>query len=280
MEESFSQRMGIKKTKLEQIDSMDDDLKTAIWNAIYRVVIKNSEHSVSFKYMNDFAVSVWTDFYKRTVDNAPHVNNYQSWNRFTPQFKQDFFSLEWNRVYDLMEYLTNDIHLTLEQQEDFTKECNVALQKELSAYRFIANKITPITSNEEVKEINEALTAFGPYADYLDKSLKLLANRTSPDYTNSFKESINAVEAACRLILGDDKATLGKALKKLEGKIGTLHPALLEVFTKLYGYTCDAKGIRHGQLGDSHVDFTEAKFMFIACSAFINYLLANAAVSD
>ncbi len=275
MKESFSQRTGIKKTKLEQIDSMDNDLKTAIWNAIYKVVIKDYL-SRSFKNMNDFAISIWTNFYKRTIDNAPYVSTYQSWNQFVSQFKKDFFSLEWHQVYDLMEYLMNDIHLTLEHQEDFTKECNVALQKDLSAYRFIANRIAPITSDAEIEEINEALAALSSYTDHLNKSLELLANKTSPDYKNSIKESISAVEAVCKLISGDNKATLGSALKKLENKIGSLHPALVEAFTKLYGYTSDAKGIRHGHLGNSHVDLAEAKFMFIACSAFVNYLLANA----
>ena len=127
MKESFSQRIGIKKPKLEQIDSMDDDLKTAIWNAIYKVVIKNYQLSRTFEDMNFFAVSVWTNFYKKTIDNAPYVSNFQYWNKFVSQFKQDFFSLKWHQVYDLMEYLMNDIHLSLEHQKDFTAECNVAL---------------------------------------------------------------------------------------------------------------------------------------------------------
>jgi hypothetical protein len=52
-----------------------------------------------------------------------------------------------------------------------------------------------------------------------------------------------------------------------------LHPALEAAFTKLYGYTSDAKGIRHALLDDDEVvTFEEAKFMLVACSAFINYV--------
>ncbi|MGI6085628.1 MAG: hypothetical protein ACOYIF_09305 [Acetivibrionales bacterium] len=62
-------------------------------------------------------------------------------------------------------------------------------------------------------------------------------------------------------------------MKKLE-KLGLeIHPAMKTAFEKLYGYPSDASGIRHsGQLGGSDSTFEEAKFMIVACSAFINYL--------
>ena len=62
----------------------------------------------------------------------------------------------------------------------------------------------------------------------------------------------------------------------MERKTGVFHPTLLEAFTKLYAYTSDANGIRHGHLGDSYVSLAEARFMLVSCSAFVNYLLATA----
>ena len=109
----------------------------------------------------------------------------------------------------------------------------------------------------------------------MQKSLQFLSDRESPDYENSIKESISAIESKCQIILGKNErdATLGKMLKKLEDNGVKIHPALRTSFNSLYGYTCDAKGIRHaGNLGGENSTFEEAKFMLVTCSAFINYL--------
>jgi hypothetical protein len=79
------------------------------------------------------------------------------------------------------------------------------------------------------------------------------------------------------LIAGNQKVTLGDALRQLENKLGgSMHPALRNAFNHLYGYTSDAHGIRHALLGKSDLDVEDAKFMLIACSAFINYLVVKA----
>jgi hypothetical protein len=81
---------------------------------------------------------------------------------------------------------------------------------------------------------------------HLKDALGLLAVRPSPHFRNSMKESISAVEALCKLIAGDPKATLTAALSAIEAKTQVaVHPSLRESFVKLYGYTSDAGGIRH-----------------------------------
>jgi len=52
--------------------------------------------------------------------------------------------------------------------------------------------------------------------------------------------------------------------------------ALKQAFEKLYGYSSDADGIRHALMGDSNVDFEEAKYMLVTCCAFVNYLAEKA----
>ena len=103
----------------------------------------------------------------------------------------------------------------------------------------------------------------------------MLADRKAPDYRNSIKESISAVEALCNIITGNSSATLGKALSEIEKK-HNLHPALKNAFSSLYGWTCDAGGIRHAlEENNTIVEFEDAKFMLVSCSAFINYLKAK-----
>ena len=130
----------------------------------------------------------------------------------------------------------------------------------------------------EISEIEEALKAENypkPVVSHLEQALNLLADRKSPDYRNSIKESILAVEATCQLITGNSKATLGQVLGEIEKKVD-IHPALKSSFSKLYGYTSDADGIRPALLEESNLNFEDAKFILVSCSAFINYLKSKA----
>ncbi len=105
--------------------------------------------------------------------------------------------------------------------------------------------------------------------------MKKLADRQNPDYRNSIKESISAVESLCCIIADGKKATLGDALKIIKDKI-PLHTALEKAFQKLYGYTSNAEGIRHALMDESSLSQEDAIFMLVSCSTFTNYLVAKA----
>ena len=88
------------------------------------------------------------------------------------------------------------------------------------------------------------------------------------------------MEAICEILTGvkGKEATLGNMLKKIEESGVVIHGALKSAFNILYGYTCDANGIRHaGDIGGPSSTFEEAKFMLVSCSAFINYLIGVSA---
>jgi hypothetical protein len=176
-------------------------------------------------------------------------------------------------VYDIIQFIANNYaHSSV--NERFMDYCNKILQREVSGYRFIGGVIAPITSEEEVAEIEEALepkNSLKSVATHLKTALDNLADREAPDYRNSIKESISAVEAICNLIAGTDNATLGDALKIITSKVD-MHGALRQSFNNLYGWTSDAQGIRHALLDEPNLDFEDAKFMLVSCSAFINYL--------
>ncbi len=89
-------------------------------------------------------------------------------------------------------------------------------EKENYAYRIINNEITAITSEQEIQSIEDALENTNQYSgvqQHLNQALKLMSDRQNPDYRNSIKESISAVESICKIVTNEDKATLGKALK-------------------------------------------------------------------
>ena len=169
-------------------------------------------------------------------------------------------------------YYDNNIKLSLYQLS------NRYFEREFIGYRFVGELITPISDSIEIESIEECLgNKLKPVTEHISKANKLLADRLHPDYENSIKESISAVEAMCEIITGltGKEATLGNMLKKLEEKGIEIHKGLKSAFNILYGYTSDANGIRHaGDIGGSSSTFEEAKFMLVTCCAFINYLTA------
>ncbi len=134
-----------------------------------------------------------------------------------------------------------------------------------------------IINNEELEEISCAMVSqYEPVNTHINKALSLYADRKKPDYENSIKESISAVESICCIITGTtgSQATLGNTLKKLEKDGGVvIHGAMKAAFEKLYGYTSDSDGIRHGGIDFSNAPAEDAKYMLVSCSAFINYLI-------
>lgn len=277
--------MGIKPVKaVMQVESMDDDLRNSLWNALclfYWDEVKSklppSTDVYSLLGTNIYTLlkTLWLDYFKRPIDT---LSNF--WDETYNQIRDYFFSFEWYEVYDFIEFIANNYPAGYDNRVnlEFMNYCNSILERELSAYRFVGGKITQITSEVEISEIEEALEnskPLKPVNTHLKKALDLLADRKSPDYRNSVKESISAVEAICKLITEEKKATLGQALKKIEDKIG-LHPALKSAFSSLYGYTSDAEGIRHALLDEPDLGFEDAKFMLVSCSAFVNYLIGKA----
>jgi len=270
----FSQRKGLKPTKSAvQVDSIDDALRNGLWNALLLHYWRPIEDGrISEEKGWKILRRLWMDHFKRPVDEviAPFF--------LGTRVKRIFAKCEWYEVYDLIEFMANQFPGESVNRQ-FIQFCNSLLERERSAYRFAGGRITQITSEVEISEMEEAIETSRPLKGvnaHLKTALDFLADRKSPDYRNSIKESISAVESLCRLVARNDKATLGQALKQIEDKVST-HPALKSAFSSLYGYTSDAEGIRHALLDEAKLDFEDAKFMLVSCSAFVNYLVAKAA---
>jgi len=217
---------------------------------------------------------LWHSYFKKPLDTLP-----RQWPDARNHIRRYFFDCQWHEVYDFIEFVANQYPVESTNSK-FMDSCNFLLEGEVSAYRFVGGKISQITSEEEIDEIETALKrAPTTTKTHLKRALDMLSDRKSPDYRNSIKESISAVEAICKQITNDTKATLEQALKEIEKKTG-LHPALKKAFSNLYGYTSDTQGIRHALMDEPNLDFEDAKFMLVSCSAFINYLITKASKAN
>ena len=276
----FSHRRGLKPAqKSLQREAIDGDLRTALWNNLcffYWTKAKANWMTLG-QYDIDSPVGtlffrIWTEHLKRPADELPpYIAD------AIRALKDYFLNCPWNECYDFIEYVSG-VYADRGVNQKFQSYCNSTLEKEVSAYRFAGGKMVEITSLEEIQEVEAALAptdSLAPVSTHLRRALDLLADRKSPDYRNSIKESISAVEAVSKLLLGDSKADLTLALRHISAKAG-LHPALEKAFIQMYGYTSDADGIRHALMEEPSVSFEDAKFMLVACSAFVNYLRAKA----
>ncbi len=237
----------------------------SLWNILTMFYFYEGYKDIAVSDRNDLFVSIWRDFFKEPTDEMPY-KEYE----VTKDLKRRFYDFDWTTVYDFLEFVASIGNYKVK----FQKECNNILKREFAAYRFIEGKILRITSKNEIQEIIEAINSSSkPVHGHLTTALDMLSDRTSPNYRNSIKESISAVEAICQKIAGKN-ATLGDALGIIANKIA-LPPPLRTAFEKIYGYTNSSDGIRHALSDVSTVEFEDAKFMLVSCSAFVNYLLAK-----
>jgi AbiJ-like protein len=271
----FSQRIGeTTATKLVQIESIDDDLKNSLWNAITLIffdeVNYNRNHHGESKHCNltILFTCLWIHHFKKPIDEIPYY-----FSDTVSSLKEWLFSATWYQILDFVEACSK--YGPDDAKENFIRACNSYLERENSAYRFINQQLAEITSELEIEAVDQALNisdSYGGTKKHLETALSLMSDRSKPDYRNSIKESISAVESLAKILSGNDKATLGEALKVIE-KNGNLHQALKSAFSSLYGYTNDAEGIRHALLEESTLKKADARFMLVSCSNFVNYLI-------
>lgn len=281
----FSDRRGIKplNTKM-QLDEFDKRTRIGIAN----LICEWYDDKDFSQYRLKFCERLLKDIYSEFVDDQSRcIIMCQNNDIIESYIYLPISENSYDEVLTIVEYITNYfLQWQMSQHQkgvlyydliDYKAEINELFQREYVGYRFIDGEITPISDDIEVAEIEKSLDVeFQGCKSHIKKALGFLSDRENPDYKNSIKESISAVESICQIIAQNSKATLGEALKKLEEHGVKIHEAMKKSFSSLYGYTSDEGGIRHceGML-ESNVTFEEAKFMLVSCSAFVNYLIAE-----
>jgi hypothetical protein len=271
----FSKRNKIIPLKKDiQIESVDEELRIRLWNVLKvfywdNFVSYSGYSSVRQSNFEDYILKLWHNFFKYSLDDQP-----LTFNDSLKIIKKNYFSYQWYQIFDFIEFtIANSPNI--KNIVKFPTVCNVVLEEENSAYRIVEGNFTRITDEIEISEIEESISNSDKYygvKTHLKTALIFISERKQPDYRNSIKESISAVESICQIITNDKKATLGSAIKKIDEKYN-LHPALKSAFSSLYGFTSDKDGIRHALLDKSNITFNDAKYMLVTCSSFINYLL-------
>lgn len=252
---------------------MNDSLRNSLWNSLDTMLWSTKDflwRDYGSPEMVGFSRQLWSQHLKRPMDTIPD-NSYKT----LKEIRSMFFEFSWNEVYDFIEFTAAYLARRYKPVYDYL---NSILQEELSAYRFVNEQLTDITSQQEIEMLETALTdsRFSGVSAHLQRALELYSNRENPDYRNSIKESISAVESMARIVAENPKATLGDALATIEKK-GNLHKALKAGFLSLYGYTSDEGGIRHAMLEEPKLTANDARYFLLSCTSFVNYLKSELA---
>ena len=279
----FSERNGFTKPReVLQIESINDALRISVFNTLYSFFGEYSAGSED----EDLLKITWSNFWHKALNDFPIYY----WS-FYPVLKEWLSTCSWYEPYDLIEFLAGEIKKVDSKKsayygrysnehdtmlDAFRHDINEMLQREYSGYRMAGKELIPITNDLELASIEIVLDSPGKFSGsrlHMSKALELFGEKPTPDYENAVKESISAVESAVRVISGNEKHTLSQALKAIK-QSREIHSALLDGWDKLYGFTSDAKGVRHAFNGDEgEIDGALAKYYLVSCSAFVNYLI-------
>lgn len=274
---SFSQRVG--KTPIRnvfQIEELDYETRVALWNIVFKEISEFQQRQPSGDPFRKVTTEVWVFDFKNPRDEEPPEN--RVWGLAKERIQND----EWFLVMDFLESFVK--HLANSgswQSDDYSQSAansfNALFESNLVGYRFVGQTLVSIDSEIEVQALNQAFEdstqALGANS-HLKKALELFSDRKSPDYANSVKESISAVESLLKQLTG--VGTLGKAIVRLQESGLEVHPALVSAWSSLYGWASQADGVRHGGNKPAEVSQALAKYMLVNCSAFVSLICEEA----
>ena len=114
---------------------------------------------------------------------------------------------------------------------------------------------------------------------HFDKALQFFRHPSSPDYENSVKEAVCAVEAAGKILFPMAKAsTLGDLIRWLgSAKEVSVPKAICQTLTGVYAFRSGGDGVVHGGASGGKATLEVAEYMLGVCASQIIYLvdLAN-----
>jgi len=265
---SFSEREGYKKPTSNPLESMGEILKNDIWTEIYGIINKdfishgNNSYDGTF-YRNDSAELVWAKFFNNNVSDLPYAGE------FLKEIRDLYNDLEWNGVYDLIEFLLERIKL----KQKITRTFNDVLEKNNASYTIINNIIQPISSKEVIEIMDTAHEgASSSSKGHLDKAQKLYSKKNDPDFDNSCSESIKALEAQCQFVFKNSRI-LGDNIKKMK-KEEKVNQHIIGVLEKINAFRGDVTAHAKNPEGYS-CDRDDAILIHTLCCGFINYFLAT-----
>jgi len=266
---TFSERYGYRKVNNSLVwEEVPMQVRIRIWNALTNIF------GMFKKDTSDFLIKIFDKFLREDISGFLKMPIYTLilQDRLLESLKQKFFDFEWDIFFDFIEFLC-EYYPDKKVIDRYIPSLNSVLEEEKLAYRIIDGVVTPLTDKEEIKEVEKALNPpdkFAPVREHMRKALKLFSDKREADYQNSIKECMSALDSLTSVIKGK-KTTFPNFVRNLD-----VHKALKDGFLKLYAWSSDAEGIRHGITGEELKPLmAEARYILVTVSAFVNYVISK-----
>lgn len=221
----FSDRNRIKPENIEiQLNDFDSRTRVQFHNMLsefYQEVYNNDVY-YGKDYIQDFFRYVMGTIYSESYDTRYCIDDDTVWDMINNTLSND----EYHDVLTLIEgiiqywdkYLKKSSYYYSPRSKKYIEQsmfekANLYFEREYVGYRFVDGLIVPISDQHEIYAIEQTISSkYDVVREHILKANKLLADRIQPDYENSIKESISAVEALCKILTGvaGKEATLGK----------------------------------------------------------------------
>lgn len=279
----FSEREGLTSRQVI-VDDAPQWLRNGFFSQVLSPFLHLDRSSNPFASPTDsighpIGVKSLTEKISFIAETSP-PNNYLSDVLSFPSLQKQLSELPWFHFYNSIERVGQ--LLRDEDNKDpyhsyptrhfqkFRVDANKFLEEAAVGWRLNDRGILERTLPAEVSEMEQAVLANAdPVAIHISKARGYL-NKKPCDSANAIKESVCAVESLARTI--DSKAeTLGDALKHLR-KQNAYSPLMLSLIEKLWAFSNDEPGVRHGNPQVPRVIRADAEFSYATSLAIIRYL--------
>gem|GEM_PF-5418357 len=257
----------VKPPEMMQLEGMTEELSNQLHNLCMEIY-------ANIPYIFQYPMNAWVSFNKAlnelfqlkygTLAISDNVGDHFYLNEW-------YEKLNWHQKISLVEFLfsktrNSEINALLEK-------ANKILERENSGYRINEDlQFVQITDPVELEEVAKAQRCeINSVREHMAYAVSSFSDRKNPDYTNAIGEAVRALEGLTKHITGNEKGTLGSAVKGLT----KIPKHMKEAIDKIYAMRNDDLGVAHAlKSGQERADFDTAKYTIVVTSALINYILS------
>jgi hypothetical protein len=204
--------------------------------------------------------------------------------------------LKWEKVYDFCERLYSQLSNQVGWEDNFgnyteriarsdsqayiAAELQRLFLEEALAYEFSDGAVRRRGRKHTVELASKSQVVLGApellsARQHFDKALQFFRHPTRPDFQNSVKEAVCAVEATGKVLFPMARAaTLGDLIKWFGlTTVVAVPKALCQTLTGIYAFRNGAEGVAHGATTGGKVSSEVAEYVLAMCASQIIYLV-------
>jgi hypothetical protein len=261
---TFSDRLGYSAATPPRIhvERDSDALRLVLW----KIVTKNTSNYLAA--------------YHRLSEHAQQLPESSIWSQ---QFAEEparalLEQLSWIDVYEALEQEYTDASKAARVQ--IQRDTNRALARGGLAYEMRDGKFEfyePAATELDVRHDEDAVVQLldDEFAAVRKQYLNSLGNLRSlpPDLEGAVGDALNSLEAVAKIVTGDLSATLSSVAPKLFPDSPGYHAPLRLAIEKLYAYSNQLPGSRHGRYAEPVVAHAESVMVVRLAGAIMTFLI-------